>query len=117
MQYINAFIAGGLICVIGQILLDKTKLTSARILVLFVVVGCVLGALGIYERFAEWAGAGATVPLPGFGYLLWTGVRDQIDQRGISGILTGGITAAAAGISAAIFFSFVASLLFAPKEK
>ena len=117
MQYVNAFIAGGLICVIGQILLDKTKLTAARILVLFVVAGCILGALGIYERFAEWAGAGAAVPLPGFGYLLWTGVKEQIGSRGVSGILTGGITAAAAGITAAIFFSFLASLLFAPKEK
>ena len=117
MQYVNAFIAGGLICALGQILIDKTKLTSARILVLFVVSGCVLGALGVYEGFAQWAGAGATVPLPGFGYLLWTGVKEQIDQRGVSGILTGGITAAAAGISAAIFFSFVASLLFSPKEK
>jgi len=117
MQYINAFIAGGLICVVGQILIDKTKLTSARILVLFVVAGCVLGALGVYERFAEWGGAGATVPLPGFGYLLWTGVKEQVSQRGVSGILTGGLTASAAGIAAAIFFSFAASLLFVPKEK
>ena len=117
MQYVNAFIAGGLICVLGQILLDKTKLSSARILVLFVVAGCVLGALGLYEGFANWAGAGATVPLPGFGYLLWTGVREQVGQRGVSGVLTGGITAAAAGISAAVFFSFMVSLLFAPKEK
>jgi len=117
MQYLNAFIAGGLICAIGQVLIDKTKLTPARILVIFVVLGCVLGALGIYEPFANWAGAGATVPLPGFGYLLWTGVKEQIGVRGISGILTGGLTAAAAGVSAAIFFSFAASLLFSPKEK
>ena len=117
MQYVNAFIAGGLICVIGQVLIDKTKLTAARILVMFVVAGCVLGAFGVYEPFAEWAGAGATVPLPGFGYLLWTGVKEQINTRGVTGIFTGGLTAAAAGITAAIFFSFIASLLFAPKEK
>ena len=117
MQFVNAFIAGGAICVIGQVLIDKTKLTSARILVLFVVLGCVLGALGIYERFAEWAGAGATVPLPGFGYLLWTGVKEHVASRGVSGILTGGLTASAAGITAVMFFSFIASLLFAPKEK
>ncbi|MCL2617517.1 MAG: SpoVA/SpoVAEb family sporulation membrane protein [Defluviitaleaceae bacterium] len=117
MQFVNAFIAGGLICVLGQILLDKTKLAPARILVIFVVAGCVLGALGLYEPFANWAGAGAMVPLPGFGYLLWTGVRDAVANRGVSGILTGGITAAAAGISAAVLFSLMASLLFAPKEK
>jgi len=81
------------------------------------VAGCVLGALGLYEPFANWAGAGAMVPLPGFGYLLWTGVRDAVANRGVSGILTGGITAAAAGISAAVLFSLMASLLFAPKEK
>ena len=117
MQFVSAFIAGGLICVLGQVLIDKTKLSPARILVLFVVAGCVLGALGIYGPFVEWAGAGATVPLPGFGYLLCTGVRDQVASRGLSGILTGGLVASSAGIAAAMFFSLMAAVLFAPKEK
>lgn len=117
MQYINAFVAGGVICAIGQVLIDKTKLTPSRILVLFVVAGCILGALGVYEGFADWGGAGASVPLPGFGYLLWKGVRDEIGRSGALGIITGGLGAAAAGISAAIFFSCIASVLFSPKEK
>ncbi len=117
MSYINAFIVGGIICVIGQILMDKTKLTPARILVLFVVSGCILGGLGIYEKIVEFGGAGATVPLPGFGYLLAKGVMKEIDSAGMVGILTGGIKAAAAGISAAVFFSALASFAFSPKEK
>lgn len=117
MDYINAFIVGGIICVIGQILIDKTKLTPARILVLFVVAGCVLGGLGIYERLVEFGGAGATVPLPGFGYLLAKGVKEGVDSAGAAGILSGGMKAAAAGISAAVFFGFLGALAFSPKAK
>ena len=117
MDYLNAFLAGGMICAVGQVLIDKTKLTPGRILVIFVVAGCVLGALGFYEGFAEWGGAGASIPITGFGYLLWQGVRDEIGRSGWLGILTGGVTAAAAGLSAAIAFSYVAALVFSPKEK
>ncbi|MDR1688996.1 MAG: stage V sporulation protein AE [Clostridiales bacterium] len=117
LEYLKVFVVGGLICVIGQILLDKTKLTSARILVLFVVAGCFLGAIGIYEKLADFAGAGATVPLPGFGYNLYKGVCAEIDQNGFLGVFTGGIKAAAAGVAAAIIFGFLASLLFNAKEK
>ncbi len=117
MDYLRAFVVGGLICVIGQILLDKTKLTSARILVIFVVSGCLLGGLGIYEKLAEFGGAGASVPLPGFGYLLWKGVKSEIDSKGFAGIFTGGLQAAAAGLTAAMVFGFLASLIFNPKEK
>lgn len=117
MDYLKAFIVGGIICVIGQILIDKTKLTSARILVLFVVLGCFLGGLGLYEPLVDFAGAGATVPLPGFGYALSKGVIEEIDNVGILGILTGGLKSAAAGISAAIVFAFLAALVFNPKEK
>ena len=117
MDYVNAFVVGGIICVIGQILIDKTKLTPARILVLFVVTGCVLGGLGIYDRIVEFGGAGATVPLPGFGYLLAKGVMEGIDSDGISAILSGGLKAASAGISAAIFFGFISALAFSPKAK
>ncbi len=117
MEYLKAFLVGGLICVIGQIFIDKTKLTSARILVMFVVTGCLLGGLGIYEKLIDFGGAGATVPLPGFGYLLWKGVKTEIDSKGFSGILTGGLQAAATGITAAMVFSFLAALIFNPKEK
>lgn len=117
MDYLKAFIVGGLICVIGQILIDKTKLTSARILVLFVVIGCVLGGLGWYQSLIDFAGAGASVPLPGFGNLLAKGVMKEIDQSGAIGILTGGFKSAAAGVSAAIVSAFVMALIFEPKEK
>lgn len=117
MNYINAFIIGGIICVIGQILIDKTKLTPARILVLFVVAGCILQGLGIYEKIVEIGGAGATVPLPGFGYALAKGVVKEIDESGFLGIFTGGLKGTAAGIGAAIVFSFLAALIFNPKEK
>ena len=117
MDYLKAFIVGGIICVIGQILIDKTKLTPARILVLFVVAGSILGGLGIYEQLIEFGGAGATVPLPGFGYLLSKGVIDEINSNGFAGILTGGIKATAAGITASIFFGFFAAVAFNPKEK
>ncbi|MDR2939580.1 MAG: stage V sporulation protein AE [Clostridiales bacterium] len=117
MEYLKAFLVGGCICVIGQILIDKTKLTPARILVMFVVAGCILGGLGVYGKLVDFAGAGATVPLPGFGNLVAEGVKKEIDEKGISGILTGGIKAAAGGITAAILFSFIAALIAQPKSK
>lgn len=117
MDYINAFIIGGIICVLGQILIDKTKLTSARILVLFVVIGCILGGLGIYEKIVEIGGAGATVPLPGFGYALAKGVMKEVDEAGFLGIFTGGLKGTSAGIASAIVFSFLAALVFNAKEK
>jgi stage V sporulation protein AE len=107
----KAFLVGGLICVVGQLLLDYTKLSPARILVGFVVLGCFLGALGWYQPLVDFAGAGATVPLPGFGNLLATGVKKAVDQRGILGILSGAFTAMAAGVTAAIMCSLVAALL------
>jgi stage V sporulation protein AE len=111
MSYLTAFITGGIICVIGQLLIDKTKLTSARILVLFVVLGVVLTGLGLYEPLVEFGGAGATVPLTGFGYSLAKGVMKDVDALGFLGIFTGGIKATAAGVCAAVFFSLIAALL------
>ena len=117
MQFLWAFLIGGAICVVGQILIDKTKLTSARILVLFVVAGVFLGGIGLYPRLVELAGAGAFVPLPGFGNLLAKGVMEEVDRAGFIGILTGGLKATAAGIMAAMLFSFVASVVFQAKPK
>lgn len=117
MQLVNAFIVGGLICVIGQILIDKTKLTPARILVLFVVAGCVLGAIGLYRPLVEFAGAGATVPITGFGYALSKGVMEEIDRVGFLGIFTGGLKGTAGGITAALVFSMFIAMLANPKEK
>ena len=117
MDYIRAFICGGIICVIGQVLMDKTKLTAARILVLFVVAGCILGALGIYESIVDFGGAGATVPLPGFGYLLARGVMQEVSQFGVRGIFTGGLRAAAGGVTVAVLSGFLCAVLFNPKEK
>jgi stage V sporulation protein AE len=117
MDYIKAFVVGGLICVVAQVLIDKTKLTSSRILVFFVMAGCILGGLGIYSRLVDFAGAGATIPLPGFGYVLAKGVKEEVARSGFLGVLTGGFKAMAAGVSAAILFSFMASLAFTPKEK
>ncbi len=117
MEYIKAFFVGGIICLIGQILIDKTKLTPARILVIYVVGGVVLGILGIYEKLVEFAGAGATVPLTGFGYLLSKGVIKAINSDGFLGIFTGGLTASAGGITAAILFGYLASVLFKSSEK
>ena len=117
MMLVKAFLVGGLICLIGQILIDKTKLMSGRILVLYVCLGCVLGGLGIYKKIEEFAGAGATVPLTGFGYRLAEGVMQEVDQSGLLGIFTGGIKAGAAGITAAVFFAFLMALIFEPKEK
>lgn len=110
MQYVNAFWVGGLICVAGQILIDKTKLTPARILTGFVVAGVILGAIGLYKPLVDFAGAGASVPISGFGFLMSEGVRKALAQDGALGILTGGLTSAAAGISAAIVFGLIADL-------
>ena len=117
MEYVKAFLCGGALCVIGQILIDRTTLTPARILTGYVVAGVVLSAIGIYQPLADWAGAGATVPLTGFGHLLAKGVRKAVEEDGPLGILTGGITAAAGGITAAIFFGLLAALLFKSKPK
>ena len=117
MQCINAFWVGGLICLIGQILIDKTKLTPARILVSYVVAGVILTAIGVYEPIVKYAGAGATVPLTGFGYTLATGVKKAVAEQGLAGALAGGITATAAGITAAIVFGWLVSLLAKPKMK
>lgn len=117
MEYLKAFVVGGLFCVVGQLLIDFTKLTPARILVAYVVAGVVLGGLGLYQPIIDFAGAGATVPLTGFGALLAKGTRLAIEEKGLVGVLTGGLTAAAAGIAAAIFFSLLAGLLCKPKQK
>lgn len=117
MEYLKAFVAGGLLCLIGQILIDKTKLTPARILVAYVVAGVVLGGLQLYPKFVNFAGAGATVPLTGFGNTLATGVREAVDKEGFLGIFTGGLKAAAGGITTAITAGLLASLLFRPKDK
>ena len=117
MEIIKAFITGGLLCLIGQVLIDKTKLTPARILGAYVVTGVVLGGAGIYKPFVEFAGAGATVPLTGFGYLLTNGVKEAVSQNGFVGILTGGLKATAGGITVAIIAGLVVSLLFRSKDK
>lgn len=117
MDYINAFWVGGLICALVQILMEKTKLLPGRIMVLLVCTGTLLGALGIYEPFMEFAGAGASVPLLGFGNVLWKGVKEAVDQNGFLGIFMGGFKASAVGISAALIFGYLASLVFQPKMK
>ena len=117
MDYLKAFVIGGLLCLIGQILIDKTKLTPARILVSYVVAGVFLGAIGVYEPLAEFAGAGATVPLTGFGFTLAKGVKEAILKDGFLGILTGGLKAAAGGITAAVIAGLLASIFFKPKDK
>ena len=117
IECLKAFAVGGLFCVIGQILIDRTKLTPARILTSFVVAGVVLGALGLYQPLADWAGAGATVPLTGFGNLLAKGVKKAVEEKGLLGAFTGGFTAAAGGICAAMFFGLLAALLFKPGDK
>ncbi len=117
MEYLWAFLTGGLICVVGQILIDKTKLTPGRILTGYVVAGVILGAVGLYGPLADFAGAGATVPLSGFGYLMTEGIREAVVQNGLLGVLTGGLTAAAAGITAAIVFSLIAAVFTKPQSK
>lgn len=117
MDYINAFWVGGLICALAQILLDRTKLMPGRIMVLLVCTGAVLSAFRIYDPFAGFAGAGATVPLIGFGHLLYQGVKDAVDESGLLGLFMGGFTASASGISAALIFGYLASWVFKPKMK
>ncbi len=117
MEYLKAFITGGILCAIGQILIDKTKLTPARILVSYVVAGVILGGLGIYQHLVDWGGAGATTPLTGFGFNLAKGVKEAVQEEGLLGVLIGGVKASAAGITAAIFFGYLASLLCKPKDK
>ena len=117
MDYLKAFLVGGLFCLVGQILIDKTKLTPARILVSYVVIGVFLGALGVYEPIVEFAGAGATVPLTGFGNNLAKGVKEAVQQDGFLGIFTGGLKASAGGITAAVIAGLLASLIFKPKDK
>ncbi len=117
MEYVWAFIIGGILCAIGQVLIDLTKLTPARILTSYVVAGVILGAIGVYEPLIELAGGGATVPLTGFGNLLAKGVREAVDENGLLGAFMGGFTSAAVGVSAAIFFSLIAALIFKPGTK
>lgn len=117
LPYIWAFLVGGLLCVIAQILIDKTKLTPARILVSYVVAGVILGGCGIYKCLIDFAGAGASTPLTGFGYLIAKGIREEVDKNGLIGVLTGGISAAAAGITAALIFGLLAAICFRDKRK
>ena len=117
MGILKCFVTGGLICVIGQILIDKTKLTPARILVIYVTTGAILGGLGIYKYLVDFSGAGATVPLTGFGYNLAKGAIKGVQEHGIIGAFTGGVTASAGGIAAAVFFGYIASLISKPKMK
>lgn len=117
LPYIKAFLVGGTLCVIAQILIDKTKLTPARILVLYVVAGVALGGIGIYDKLIDFAGAGATTPLTGFGSLIAEGIREDIDKKGLMGAFTGGLSASAAGISAALIFGLCAAVIFRSKRK
>lgn len=117
LQFVKAFLAGGFLCMLGQILIDKTSLTPARILTAYVVAGVILGALGLYGPFADWAGAGATVPLTGFGNLLAKGVREAVEADRLLGVITGGLKAAAGGVSAAVFFSLIFALFGKPGDK
>lgn len=117
LSFLKAFLCGGVLCLIGQILVDKTSLTPANILTSYVVAGVVLGALGVYQPLADWAGAGATVPLTGFGYNLAKGVKEAVEQQGVLGAFTGGVTAGAGGICAAVFFGWLAAVIFKPGDK
>lgn len=116
-MYAKAFLVGGLLCVIGQLLIDYTKLTPARILTSYVVAGVILSALGLYQPLADWAGAGACVPLTGFGHNLAKGIREAVAKDGLLGVFAGGFTAASAGLCAAVFFGLMVSLIFKPKDK
>ena len=117
LDYLKAFAVGGVLCVIGQLLIDKTKLTPARILTAYVVSGVILGAVGLYQPIDDWEGAGATVPLTGFGNTLAMGVKKAVETDGLLGVFTGGFTASAAGICAAVFFGIIIALIFKPKDK
>ena len=117
MEYLNAFLCGGLLCAVGQIILDRTNLTPARILTGYVVAGVFLQAVGVYQYVVDWGGAGATVPLIGFGYSLAKGVARAVAEKGLLGVITGGLTATSGGIAAAVVFGLLMALLFRPKEK
>ncbi len=117
MDYLNAFLCGGILCAIGQIIIDKTQLTPARILTGYVVTGVLLQAVGVYQYIVDWGGAGATVPLTGFGYTLAKGVAQAIDKKGVLGIITGGLEATAGGIAAAVVFGLLAAALCKPRDK
>jgi len=117
MEYLRAFLVGGAICAVGQLFIDYTKLTPARILTGYVVLGVILSALGLYEPLAEFAGAGASVPLTGFGHTLAKGIKTAVAEKGLLGVFSGGFTASAAGIAAAVFFSLIAALIFHPKNR
>lgn len=117
LSYVRAFVVGGLLCAAAQILIDRTAITPARILVCYVVAGVILGGIGVYKPFVEYAGAGATVPLTGFGYTISKGVREAVDKNGLLGALTGGLTASAGGITAALFFGLLSSFVFKSKSK
>ena len=117
LPYLYAFLVGGAFCLIGQVLIDRTKLTPARILVLYVVAGVILGGVGLYQPLADWGGAGATVPLTGFGNTLAKGVREAVQEQGFLGIFTGGLTATAGGITVAVVAGLLCSLIFRPKDK
>ena len=117
MMYLKCFAVGGVFCLIGQLLIDRTMLTPARILSIYVAAGVLLGALGLYEPLIEWAGAGASVPLTGFGNTLAKGVREAVSEKGLLGAFTGGLTSSAAGITAALFFGFLVALIFKSKSK
>ncbi len=117
MEYLKAFLVGGAICAVVQILLDNTKLMPGRVMVILVCLGAILGAVGVYEPFAKWAGAGAGVPLTGFGSILFKGVKEAVDKDGLIGIFKGGFTASAVGVSAALIFAYIASWFFGPKMK
>lgn len=117
MDYLKAFLCGGIFCAIGQILIDKTQLTPARILTGYVVSGVLLGAVGVYQPIADWGGAGATVPLTGFGFALAKGVKKAVEEKGWLGVFTGGLTATAGGIAAAVIFGVLMALLFRPGDK
>ena len=117
MDYIKAFLIGGMICALAQVLLDRTRLMPGRVMVLLVVSGCILGFAGVYEPFARWAGAGASVPLLGFGNTLWKGVKEGIEKEGLLGVFKGGLTASSARICGALVFGYLSSLVFQPKLK
>ena len=117
MEYIRAFLVGGIICILVQILMDHTTLQPGRIMVLLVIAGVILGALGIYKRIEEFGGCGATVPLSGFGFSLWKGMKEAIQDYGVLGLFKGGFTSSAVGISGALIFGYLASLIFKPKMK
>lgn len=117
MEFVKSFIAGGTICVIGQLLMDHTKMLPGRVMVLFVVSGVLLGAVGVYEPFSKWAGCGATVPLCGFGYRLWDGVKTAVAQKGFLGLFSGGFKSSAVGISGALLFGYICALICSPKMK